>query len=73
MSRQEPIADEEGDALPQLGSWEKKHLLSIRQDEFFDAYSEWLKTKRPSAKRKVTLAARALSRLDPEFHFILPE
>jgi hypothetical protein len=73
MPREEPIAGEQGNSLSELGSWEKKHLLPTRQDEFLDAYSEWFKTKRPPAKRKLMLTAKELARLNPEFHFILPE
>ena len=73
MPREEPITGEQGNSLSELGSWEKKYLLSTRQDEFLDAYSEWRKTKRPSAKRKLMLAVKELARLNPEFHFILPE
>jgi len=73
MPRERPIAGEQGNSLPEANSWDGKYLLSIRQDDFLDAYSEWFRTKRPSAKIKLTLAAKELARLDPEFHFILPE
>ena len=56
-----------------LRAYEAKLLLSIRQDEFLDAYSEWRKAKDPVTQKKVLKAARVLSSLDPHFQFCLPK
>ena len=52
---------------------QKEGLKLVMQDEFLDAYSEWLKTKAPKAKVRVLHTARELSYLDSEFRFCLTE